>query len=342
LSKQPVAMSLQGCLELFIDRCENENLSPATIQYYKFNIGSFIRYLRDEHRLENPITSDYKVEYLNGYLAKARKRNKWEEHSYIKTKEVKLGSQSIRTYTRALRTFGNWMFREGFIEDNILEKLKLPKASDKMKEILNDDEIEKIMDSFNAKTELGLRNSIIFTLAYDLGVREGGIANLRVMDVDFKAMSARVQLKGGNITILPISKTLAKQVREYIVKYRGFGKDEEPLLVSYTGGKLTGNAIKKVFTKLKQTTGIQRVNCHLGRHTFSTNYVSEGKHNCKELQLALAHESDTMSKKYVNLAQKITYIRRGADSHFEEMNEKKKGIKGPLHITGSRANMVLT
>lgn len=325
MSKQPVKMSLQGCFELFLDRCENENLSSATIQYYKYNIGSFIKYLNDEYGLTAPIVSDYKVEYLNEYLKKAKQKNKWEEHSQIKTRTEKLESQSIRTYTRALRAFGNWLFRQGFIEENILEKLKLPKASEKIKEILNDDEIEKIINSFDTRTELGLRDSIIFTFAYDMGVREGGIANLCIMDANLKAMTVRVRLKGGNITILPISKMLTKQIREYVVKYRGIGKEEEPLLVNNRGGKLTENAIKKMFAKLKHKTGIQRVNCHLGRHTFSTNYVKDGKHDTKELQLALAHESDAMSKKYVHLTQRITYIRQGADSHFNEILERKKG-----------------
>jgi len=36
--------------------------------------------------------------------------------------------------------------------------------------------------------------------------------------------------------------------------------------------------------------------------------LKDGRHNSKELQLALAHESDTMSKEYVHLAQKITLI----------------------------------
>ena len=83
----------------------------ATIQYYKYNVGSFIKYLNDEHGLIYPVVSDYKVVYLNGYLKKVRQKNKWEEHAHIKTKDSKLGSQSIRTYARALRTFGSWLFR---------------------------------------------------------------------------------------------------------------------------------------------------------------------------------------------------------------------------------------
>lgn len=81
MSKQPVNLTLQGCFELFIDRCERENLSTATIQFYLYNIGSFIRYLAAEHNLENPSVVDFKAENIHKYLKKAKERYKWEGHS---------------------------------------------------------------------------------------------------------------------------------------------------------------------------------------------------------------------------------------------------------------------
>lgn len=326
MSKQPVNLTLQACLELFIDRCERENLSSATIQFYLYNIGSFIRYLLDEHNSENPPVVEFKADNIHKYLKRVKERCKWEGHPNIKVHKGKVGGQSVRTYTRALRTFGNWLFSEGLIEENILKLVKLPKAANADKEVLTDAEIDTVMDSFNIRTELGLRNAIIFTLAYDCGIRMGGIANLLVKDVDLRLKTVRIRLKGGDITVLPIGDLLTRQIREYIIKYRGLGKDEEPLIVNVRGGKLTENAIKKMFSKLKGTTGIKRIHCHLGRHTFATNYVMEG-HSQHELQLALAHQSDTASKKYIHLAERVTHARRGADSHFDKMQELDKDLK---------------
>lgn len=219
--------------------------------------------------------------------------------------------------------------------------VKLPNASEADKEVLDDSEILKVINSFNRKTELGLRNAIIFTIAYDCGIRQGGIANLKIRDVDLKGKTLRVQLKGKNITMLSIGDTLTRLIREYIVKYRGLGKDDEPLLVNNLGGKPTENAIKKMFSKLKQTTGIKRVNCHLGRYTFATNYIDAG-HSQKELQLALAHQSDAISKKYVHLAERITHVRRGADSHFDKLEANEKLLKGPLKRSGHKCKNKFT
>ena len=321
-----VKISLRDSFELFLDRCERENLSPATINFYEDNMNRFIKYLNNEHNLQNPLINDFNSVYINNYLAKIKNSKKWDGLTYIKPKKEKVGSQSVKTYARALRAIGNWFFTEGYISENILETVVLPKATIADKEVISDDEIKTIISKFDTKTKLGLRNSIIFLLAFDTGIRQGGIANLKIGDVDLKSKTLRVQLKGGNITVLPLGNTVLWQIKEYIVKYRGIDNLDEPLLSSNNGSKLTENAIKKMFSKLKTTSGVKRVHCHLGRHTFATNYITEG-HTQQELQLALAHESDTMSKKYVHLAEKINYVRRGADSHMDKMLNASKSTK---------------
>lgn len=126
---------------------------------------------------------------------------------FVDLKE-KVGSQSVKTYARALRAIGNWFFTEGYISENILETVVLPKATIADKEVLCDDEIKTIISKFDTKTKLGLRNSIIFLLAFDTGIRQGGISNLKIGDVDLKSKTLRVRLKGGNITVLPLGNTV--------------------------------------------------------------------------------------------------------------------------------------
>lgn len=328
-------MSLQGCFGLFLGRCEDENLSPATIQFYMNNMDRFVRFLADEHNLSNPLIKDFQVEYIKQYLLKIKNSAKWESHSTIRAKG-KVGSQSVKTYTRALRSVGNWFFEQGYIKENILEKVELPKASKTQKEVLDDSEIEACLNVFNTKTELGLRNTIIFVLSFDLGIRQGGISSLTISDVDLKRQTIRVRLKGGDITILPAGNTVIRLIREYVLKYREFADLDSPLLINTGGKKLTENAIKKMFTKLKKVTGIAKLHCHIGRHTFSTNYVRGGRHSIKELQLALAHSTDTMAKEYVHLEERINYIRGGADSYFDSMQERTKKV--PLKGRHKRKN----
>ena len=325
--KKPV-LSLQEVLELYLAEHEYENSSKATIQYYIWNIGRFIRFLIDEQHIENPKVTDFKAENIIKFLMRLKNSKKWENRQDIKPekRKEKIGSQSIKTYARALRAFGNWLYTEGYIKENILDLIKLPKAHEKDKEILTDLEIKLVFDSFDRKTELGLRNAIIFALTIDSGIREGGIANLTIKDADFTAKTLKVRLKGGDTTLLPLGKTVLYMIKEYKIKYRSCAGDDEPLLLNKYGDPISENAIKKMFTALKVKTDIKRINCHLGRHTFATNYRRAG-HTEHEVQLALAQKSGAAAKKYVHLAERITLIETGADSYIDKMNSdnQKKG-----------------
>jgi site-specific recombinase XerD len=325
--KKPV-LSLQEVLELYLAEHEYENSSKATIQYYIWNIGRFIRFLIDEQHIENPKVTDFKAENIIKFIMRLKNSKKWENRQDIRPERRKatIGSQSIRTYARAFRSFGNWLYKEHYIKENILDLIKLPKAHKKDIEILTASEIELVFNTFDRKSELGLRNAIIFALSVDLGIRQGGIANLTIKDADFTAKTLRVRLKGGDTTLLPLGKTVLYMIKEYKIKYRSCAGDDEPLLLNKFGDPLTENAIKKMFTALKEKTGIERISCHLGRHTFATNYRRDG-HTEHEVQLALAQRSDVAAKEYVHLAERITLIEKGADSYLDKMNSdnQKKG-----------------
>jgi integrase/recombinase XerD len=322
--KKPV-LSLQGVLELYLAEHEYENSSKATIQYYIWNIGRFIRFLIDEQHIENPIVTDFKAEYIIKYLMWLKNSKKWENRQDIKPekRKGKIGSQSIKTYARELRSFGNWLYTEHYIKENILDLIKLPKAQKNDKEILTVTEIESVFDSFDRKSELGLRDAIIFALSVDSGIREGGIANLTISDVDFTAKTLKVRLKGGDTTLLPLGKTVLYMIKEYKIKYRSCAGDDEQLLLNKYGDPISENAIKKMFTALKVKTGIKRINCHLGRHTFATNY-RRASHTEHEVQLALAQRSGAAAKEYVHLAERITLIEKGAHSYLDKMNSNNK------------------
>jgi len=319
LSKKPAnSVSLRGCIDMFTDLCDARNLSPATTKFYKENLDRFVRYLTDKQGFENPVVQDFNVENIKKYLASLKNKQKWEEHATITVSKQKIGSQSIRTYTRALRAFGNWLYKEGLIDEDILDKIELPKAEKKDKEILTDQEIAKVLNTLNPKTELGLRNTAIFLLTVDTGLRQKTIANLKICDIDFEQRTVRVGVKGNRITVLPLGKTAIRRLREYIIKHRHFDLDDDNayLFISASGEKLTENAIKKMFSKLAKKSGVKRLHCHLGRHTFATNYINDG-HNSQELMIALTHLSQKIADEYVHLAERITFARRGADSHID-------------------------
>ena len=127
--KKPV-LSLQAVFGLYLAEHEYKNSSRSTIQYYIWIIGRFIRFLNDEQHIENPKVTDFKAENIIKFIMRLKNSKKWENRQDIRPEKRKatIGSQSIRTYARAFRSFGNWLYKEHYIKENILDLIKLPKA----------------------------------------------------------------------------------------------------------------------------------------------------------------------------------------------------------------------
>jgi len=61
------------------------------------------------------------------------------------------------------------------------------------------------------------------------------------------------------------------------------------------------NAMKLVFNRLAERTGIKRLHAHLCRHTFATKFLSNGG-DIFTLQKILGHSTLEMVRRYSNLS----------------------------------------
>ena len=78
-------------------------------------------------------------------------------------------SHTVNNRVRALRSFFNWLYKQGYTECHRLENVKPPKVRQKEIETLTDEEIEGIFASMNPNTAMGARNTAIYSL--DAGYR---------------------------------------------------------------------------------------------------------------------------------------------------------------------------
>ena len=317
-------MSLQEGFLLFVAECEFTNRSKKTISSYTENMQRFIKFLSNHKEIQSPTLADYSVSNIEAYIRHIKKTGKFEDHPFHLATAEKKSDNTIKTYVRNLRVIGNWFYNNDLINEDISLIIKLPHAGKKLKRILTKDEIETIYSSFNTKSELGLRDLIIFILALELGIREGGIAHMQMRDVRIDSKIMVIQKKGGDTTYYPYATLVARYIREYILRYRSQANGNEPLLIDRNGVGISENTIKKMFHRLKKSTGIEHISCHNCRHTFATIYVEEGWHTIPELQIALGHTSPAMARKYVEAASVVSFASKEPDSIFERLDIKKR------------------
>ena len=261
--------------------------SQATIDYYSFALGLFSQY----------VGPDFVLSDLSLRLCK-------EYYVYL-IEDKSVNSVSVQSYIRGLRSFLRWLYDNDYIDTNICEKFKLPKASRKVIDVLSDEEIERLLACLSGTEWLTVRNRLIVALMLDSGLRLNEVVTLRSSAVHLKERYVIVTGKGDKQRTVPFGSFTAQTLEDYLLITQQARSDGNLIIkVSETHcgfEPITQATIKNMFRRLKARSGINRLYPHLLRHTFATRYLENGG-NIYTLQAILGHSSLEMVKKYLHLA----------------------------------------
>jgi len=289
---------LQNAVSEFIINQEVRGNSENTIEYYTLDLGYFVDFMGIDKDLCKITLTD-----LHGY--------------YMHIKERKITKVSIQSYIRAVRTFLNWCYSEGYISEKLTERFKLPRSDLKIFDVLDDYEIQKLLSCFDLSTVLGVRNWCICALMLDSGLRKSEVVRAtfcRFRATDFLIING----KGNRQRRVP----LGLLTRKYLAKYDTLinNQGRKSLFLKNDGSPLTANTIKMLFQRLKNDTGMERLHPHLLRHTFATRFIENGG-DVFTLQQILGHTTLDMSKKYTHLGNKNTFDKFRAFSPLDNMKK---------------------
>ncbi|MFC2008190.1 tyrosine-type recombinase/integrase [Chloroflexota bacterium] len=147
----------------------SEGKSPKTIEWYTANLKRFAQFLIDNH-LPDSVDEIGKEEARRfiSHLQTGVKR--WENHSNIHD-DKRLSAHSVQGYARTLKAFWSWLTDEGYITQNPMTSLKLPKTPRKVISTFSHEQIQKILGAIDKKSSHGFRNHTMILLLLDSGIR---------------------------------------------------------------------------------------------------------------------------------------------------------------------------
>ncbi len=293
-------MKISEILEQFIDEQKYRNNSPRTIEWYEENVTRFIEWLGNDEI--NALTLENYKRYVI-YLTTRTKRN-GEPYK----------SSSVNTYVRAIRGFYNYCIEENLIDD-ISRKLRATKIRREEKQVLTDSEIKKLLEN-EKNTCIDERNRCIMAVMLDSGLRRAEVVNLDIADVDLDNGIMLVNGKGKKQRYVPLGALTLELLTDYKKRKRKQAEDFEPFFVDRFGNRLSLNAVKMMFQKLKGKSGIDRVHAHLLRHTFATNYLVNGG-DLETLRLLLGHSNLNITELYLHLAHNKKLLQDKHISHLD-------------------------
>ena len=155
------------------------------------NINLFIKYLKNEKRYPNTTVTSYQKDLENYYnfinLKKInyKKITKDEIRLYLKyLDELKYSKTTISRILSSLRHFYQYLMINKEVDVNIFKLIKNPKKDRKLPNFLQPDELQKVFDSINVDTPLGIRNRLIVELLYASGIRVSELTNLMINNIN--------------------------------------------------------------------------------------------------------------------------------------------------------------
>ncbi|MDH7603347.1 MAG: site-specific tyrosine recombinase XerD [Melioribacter sp.] len=265
-----------------------KNLSENTIHSYEIDLKKFFTFLESNNVNDlNDVTS----EIISSYFDEQRK--------------LGIDTATVARYMSSIKGFWKYLDDSNYIEKNPTEKLYSVKKSRKLPAVLSFEEIEKILQSVNTDTYLGIRDRAILELFYSSGLRVTELINLKISDLFFEDEVIRVFGKGSKERIIPIGQSAIYWINEYLKSSRPLlekkMKSQNYVFLNKRGTKLSRMWIWKIFNFYANQAGIKKeIHPHTFRHSFATHLIERGA-DLRAVQEMLGHADISTTQIYTHI-----------------------------------------
>lgn len=252
-------------------------------------IRSFIKYLSFERRYSQHTITSYSSDLyqFHSFLNSTFPDLQLTEVDYhqirgwiIHLVESGIKASSINRKIVTLRSFYKFLLKRALIEKDPTLKIKILKASKKLPQFVQEDEMNRLLDQFDFDDSFeGWRDRLILELLYGTGIRLSELIELRAMDLDTDQSVMKVLGKRNKERIIPFSQNLTNVISSYL-NFRSHlfpYNSNDHVLVTDNGGKCYPMMVYRVVNKyLSVFTTIEKKSPHVLRHTFATHLLNNG------------------------------------------------------------------
>ena len=294
---------LDQLVESYLICCMTEGKSPKTLEYYSYTLRRFCRFLEVQDLATLP--TEIRITEARRFVLYLQKNAiRWEDNPRI-SDDKGLSPFTIQAYVRAIKAYWTWLFNEGYISDNTMSALKIPKAPKKVVNTFTQEQIQLMIKAINQRSPRGYRDYLIILILLDTGIRLSELMGLRIDNIDFGQNCFLVHGKGNKERLVPFGSRVRHVLWQYIRNIRPEPRfdDIKQVLLTDNGYPLRPRAVQIMINRLGKQVGIAGVRCspHTFRHTFAKNYLLLGG-DVFSLQRILGHSSLEVVKLYINLA----------------------------------------
>ncbi len=216
-----------------------------------------------------------------------------------------IASTSQRRMIAGWRMFFHMLVVEDAIKDSPADLLDLPLRPKHLPDVLTDEDITKIQQTFDLSLPDQYRNNVIVEVLYGCGLRVSELVNLKLSNIYEKEQCLRVIGKGDKERWVPINPRALDMMLTYIHNVRSHIEvkpgEEKYVFLNRRGSHLSRNFVFMFLQQAVSEAGIQKhVSPHSLRHSFATELVENGA-DLRAVQEMLGHESISTTEIYTHL-----------------------------------------
>lgn len=266
-----------------------KSLSDNSVEAYLRDIEKLTEFLQHSKRLKTP--AELALKDLEKFL-------KW-------ITELGMTPASQARIISGIRAFYKYCLLENITSKDPALLLEAPKLKRALPDVLNFEEIEKIISQIDVSKPEGARNKAILETMYSCGLRVSEVVTLKISHLHLDVGFIRVIGKGDKERLVPVGRSAVKYINIYRNKIRihthPVPGNEDILFLNNRGSKLSRVMIFLIIKELVKKAGIKKnISPHTFRHSFATHLI-EGGADLRAVQEMLGHESITTTEIYTHL-----------------------------------------
>ncbi|ENN90344.1 tyrosine recombinase XerC [Bartonella bovis] len=272
---------------------KTRRMATRTKEAYERDTRQFLIFLC--HHLGHEVTckdlTDLCVADLRAYLA------------YRRT--LKISARSLSRNIASLRSFFNYLSREGIVDTLAAKLIRTPKHPKLLPKPLSVQAALHIVKPENQQADepwIIARNVAVLALLYGCGMRiSEALALTPEQFSDPEITSLSVIGKGGKARLVPLIKTVHEMVETYLKCCPYPLASTQPMFRGTRGGPLQAAIIQRLVQNLRARLGLPETTTpHALRHSFATHLLSRGG-DLRTIQELLGHACLSTTQVYTHI-----------------------------------------
>jgi integrase/recombinase XerC len=292
---------MENLLAQFLEHLRYErNVSEHTLRNYAIDLAQFLEHLAPADP-QTGMRRELDIRQIDHITIR-----EWlsELHAAQKKKS------SIARKLAALRTFFQFLIREGVVEMNPAKLVSTPRLEKKLPNHLSVEDAIRFIETPDVETELGKRDRAILEMLYGTGIRVSELTKLNLHDVDFKNKMLRVKGKRRKERIVPFGDPALHALMRYLTEARNAflnnasiaERETDAVFLNYQGTRITTRSVGRMVDKyITLCAGIHNISPHALRHSFATHLLDSGA-DLRDIQELLGHARLSTTQIYTHVS----------------------------------------